>query len=185
MGKRLLNLEKIQDEHCDMTRTTAKRFRVLRNVGEAAIHFPKDEPVLCIGSGDGFEVEVWKTIGFYSVGLDISSSKRCIALDHGVVSFKNMDGMSGKKFNVYCAHTLEHCANIKIMLDNIRDHCLTTVCLIFPIEQNGSKNPSHLSPITNIDDVHIDGMKTIRKYERWNDEREGFLILKKDSGYSG
>ena len=74
-----MNLEKIQDEHCDMTRTTAKRFRVLRNVGEAAIHFPKDEPVLCIGSGDGFEVEVWKTIGFYSVGLDISSSKRCSA----------------------------------------------------------------------------------------------------------
>lgn len=170
VGKRFL--EVLQDQHCDETRTTEKRFRVLRNVGEAAEYFPINEPVLCFGSGDGFEVEVWNLLGFKATGYDISQRKNKLAKKHGVDV--------GKKYpsNIYCAHTLEHLENRNLVLDEMRENCISTICLIFPIEPIGSNNPSHLSPIKSLNDINLD-MMVVLKYERLNNEREGVIIFKK------
>jgi hypothetical protein len=73
MGQKFL--EDLQDQHCDYTRTTGKRFRVMRNVGEVAPYYPINEPVLCFGSGDGFEVQAWDLLGFDAVGCEISEKK--------------------------------------------------------------------------------------------------------------
>jgi hypothetical protein len=167
LGKRFL--EKLQDEHCDETRNTEKRFRVLRNVGEAAPYFPINEPVLCYGSGDGFEVQVWSLLGFEAYGYDISSHKNKLAQSHGVEIKKDI------KANVYCAHTLEHLYDRDAQIKRMISNCISTVCFIFPIEPNGSKNPSHLSPIKSINDIVVP-MNIMVKYERWNDEKEGIII---------
>ena len=178
MGKKLL--EKIQDRHCDMTRTTTKRFRVLRNVGMAAPYFPIDEPVLCFGSGDGFEVEIWGRLGFSAIGCEISTKKRQIAEAHGCRTVGSLDDIERLgRFNIYSAHTIEHVQDYGIILERLAAVTLSTACIFFPIEPYGSKNPSHLSPVAALDDVRMDGMRTVVKTERWNDEREGVIIFKR------
>lgn len=171
-----MNIAELQDRHCDYTRNTEKRFRVLRNIGEAAPYFPIDEPVLCFGSGDGFEVEVWKMLGYDVVGCEISHIKRLIASDHNVRSYALLKDISCR--NVYCAHTIEHLKDRDDKLIRMWNISISVMCLIFPIEPNGSENPSHLSPVLNINDIKLPG-DTLLKYERWNGEREAILIAKK------
>ena len=172
-----MNSIEVQDQHCDYTRGTEKSFRVLRNIGKAAPYFPINEPILCFGSGDGFEIQVWKLLGFDVIGCEISSEKRKIAKGFKVKTFKNL--YNGLKRNVYCAHTIEHVENRMRVLSQLYNISVSTICLIFPIEPNGSMNPSHLSPVQNIEYIKLPG-KTVLKYEHWNNEREGIIIFKKD-----
>ena len=176
LGKELL--EKLQDQHCDETWTTTKRFRVMRNIGEAAPYFPEDEPILCVGSGDGFEVRAWELLGFDVSGYEISSSKIKIAAEYGVSTLDHgLENM--KPNNIYCAHTLEHFESSCKYIDLFCRLAISTICLIFPIEPYGSKNPSHLSPIRSIHDIDLPGFKIMLKKERWNDDREGIIIWKR------
>jgi len=180
LGKRLLNLEAIQEAHCDYTTGTSKQFRVLRNIGEVAPYFPINEPILCFGSGDGFEVRVWELLGYAAIGCELSSKKREVALSYGVETVSNLEACIGMRRNVYCAHTIEHVEDRDITMLRLASISISTICFIFPIEPNGSMNPSHLSPIESLDDVDILDMRTALKYERWNDEREGIVIFKGD-----
>jgi hypothetical protein len=161
-----------------MTRTTSKRFRVLRNIGMAAPYFPETERVLCFGSGDGFEIEIWRRLGFTAAGCEISKVKREIAMSHGLHTWGSLSQIK-EEFNVYCAHTIEHVVDNKLLLRQLSEMCITTMCLIFPIEPNGSKNPSHLSPVKSLNEVKVNGFKTVLKYEHWNEEREGVIIYKR------
>jgi hypothetical protein len=171
-------LEKLQDQHCDETRTTSKRFRVMRNVGESAPYFPEDEPILCVGSGDGFEVQAWKLLGFDVSGYEISSSKIRIAAKHSIATFyQGLEKLY--PYNIYCAHTIEHFDNSSEYIRIFSKLAISTVCLIFPIEPYGSNNPSHLSPVGSIHDIDLPGFKIMLKKERWNDEREGIIIWKR------
>lgn len=171
-------IERLQDAHCDPTRTTHKRFRVLRNIGEAAPFFPPDEPVLCYGSGDGFEVEVWRLLGYAAFGCEISSKKRAVAAAHDIVTVPTLDDMRDP-CNIYCAHTIEHLADPQAIIDQWLRMVQSTICCIFPIEPHGSKNPSHLAPVADLSAVRFPGLQTIIRTERWNDEREGFVIAKR------
>ena len=173
-----MNIVELQDMHCDYTRDTEKRFRSLRNIGEVAPHFPINEPVICFGSGDGFEVEVWQLLGYDAIGCEISSIKKDIASKYGIRTINSL--YDGARRNVYCAHTIEHVRNRDIAMKRIAAWSISTTCFIFPIEPNGSMNPSHLSPVKSINDIDIPGMQILLKYERWNDEREGIVIFKKD-----
>jgi len=164
----------LQDKHCDDTRGTAKRFRVLRNVGMAAPYFPVGEPVICFGSGDGLELEVWRLLGYAVTGVEISERKRAIANAHGCFTVDVLQGRG----NIYCAHTLEHVPDVGRVLALFRQTCISTICCIVPLEPDGSRNPSHLAPIRRLDDVRIEGMEVLLKMERWNDEREGVVICR-------
>lgn len=168
-----MNIAELQDQHCDYTRNTEKRFRVLRNIGEVAPYFPIDEPVICFGSGDGFEVEVWRLLGYDAIGCEISPKKRERALKYGVRTVTNL--YDDIRRNVYCAHTVEHVSNRDLVISRLAAWSISTICLIFPIEPDGSKNPSHLSPVQNLDDIKLPGV-TLLKYERWNNELEGVII---------
>jgi hypothetical protein len=179
VGKRFLNLEKLQDDHCDFTRGTNKRFRVLRNVGEAAKYFPIDEPIICIGSGDGFEVEVWKLLGFNAFGCEISTRKRIIAKAFGVTSVTNFADSQGR-CNIYCAHTIEHMKQAQLEINNWTKRVKTVICCIFPIEPMGTRNPSHLSPIKSLNTLKFPNMEILLKQERFNDEREGIIIARRN-----
>ena len=173
-------IEQIQDTHCDMTRTTEKKFRVLRNIGMAAPYFPENESVLCFGSGDGFEIEIWRRLGFRAVGCEISKVKREIARSHGLYSWADRTEVLGNH-NIYCAHTIEHVTDVEDTLGWFVKTCVSTLCLIFPIEPYGSKNPSHLSPIKSMEQLRIPRMEVVLKFEHWNDEREGVLIYQQRS----
>ena len=147
----------------------------MRNVGEAAQYFPEDEPILCVGSGDGFEIQAWMLLGFEASGYEISSSKIKIAAGHGISTFDQGLG-DIYPHNIYCAHTLEHLDNPSEYMKIFSRLAISTICVIFPIEPNGSKNPSHLSPIGSIHDINFPGFDILLKKERWNDEREGIII---------
>jgi hypothetical protein len=175
MGQKFL--EDLQDQHCDYTRTTGKRFRVMRNVGEVAPYYPINEPVLCFGSGDGFEVQAWDLLGFDAVGCEISERKRRISSGYRVYTYETLSQAQGQ-YNIYCAHTLEHVVDKRALISQLWEKCCSVMCLIFPIEPNGTKNPSHLSPIKNIDDVVVPG-SIIKKTVRWNDELEGLILCRK------
>ena len=166
----------VQDQHCDFTRGTSKRFRVMRNVGMAAAYFPEDEPVLCFGCGDGFEIEAWRLLGFDAVGVELSDIKRTVAAKRRLTVYKSMP--SGIGANIYCAHTIEHLPYIKKTIKELWHICLSVMCLIFPIEPHGTRNPSHLSPIKSLDDIDVPG-RILYKQSRFNDEPEGVIICKR------
>ena len=188
MGPELL--EKLQDEHCDPSRGTLKGARILRNVGEVARFFPIDEPILCVGSGDGLEVEAWKLLGYDPVyGLDISHWRCMVAQKHGVRTWVvDIAGsrlprpLNGKRqyANVYCAHTLEHCTNPPLAIEKFSKWAFSTICIVVPVELNGSRNPSHLSPFSGLN-LQIGGFGVVYSDERINDELEAVKVYKRNA----
>ena len=180
MGKELL--ERLQDRHCDWSRGTKKGFRVLRNVGDAARHFPLSEPLMCFGCGDGLEVEAFKLLGFDVIGCDISRKKRLVAEQHNTLVYAPDDPLLEQiERNIYCAHTIEHVEDLVQTLEYFEEVAISTICIICPIEPRGSRNPSHLSPIRSIRDLELSDWtywKPIRIEERFNDEPEAVLVWK-------
>ena len=173
---------KLQSKHCDMSRKTDKSFKILKNIGEVAYHFPMNEPILSVGCGDGFELDVWKLLGFKDVkGVDIDPEKIAIAKSFGCdaecCSIKDYE--PDKDRNIYCAHTLEHCKNIEATMKTLQQLTLKVLCIIVPIEKNGTKNPSHFSPIRSLVDIPIDTMKIVRCYENHNYELQGIIVCKR------
>lgn len=181
--------EQLQSTHCDKSRGTSKGARILRNIGEVSKYYPINEPILCIGCGDGLEIEAWKLLGYNDVrGIEIDREKAKIAKKHGCnVSTHNIEDWfinedlfidvikPGERLNVYCAHTLEHCSSVEIVIGTIKDLTLNTACIIVPIEPNGTKNPSHHSPVKKLSDINLD-MPIVLCAERYNDELEGIKV---------
>lgn len=174
-------LARIQTKHCDMSRGTAKGRRILRNVGEVSRFFPLDEPVLCVGSGDGLEVEAWRLLGYEAHGVEISPHKASIAKRHGVpcteAPAESLNEVAGN-WNIYCAHTLEHCTDPSTVLAQFVGMALSTICIIVPIEPMGTRNPSHLNPIKSLSDIRLPGLLEEMRAERFNDEPEGVIVWK-------
>ena len=173
----------IQNKFCDMSRKTDKSFKILKNVGEVAYHFPFDEPILCVGCGDGFELDAWKLLGFKDVkGIDVDPEKVAIAKSCGcdaeVASIE--DYTFDEKINIYCSHTLEHCKDIDNIFEIFERNFLSVICVIVPIEKQGTKNPSHLSPIFSLYDIcwGIQDKKVVRCYENHNYELQGIVVWK-------
>lgn len=178
MGQGLLEIERLQNAHCDWSRGTRKGHRILRNVGEVARFFPSEEPLLCFGCGDGLEVEAWKLLGYDAVGCEISKEKSAKAEVFGV-RIMSQKALGVYSLNVYCAHTIEHVVDAKAILEWFSKIALSTVCIICPIEPNGSRNPSHLSPVRALTDIMVPGMKVVQMIERYNDEPEGLIVFKR------
>ena len=164
-----------------MSRKTSKSFKILKNIAEVAFHFPIDEPLLSIGCGDGFELDVWKLLGYNVLGIDLDKEKVDIAVKHGcnAIYIPVEDFNPYTKMNVYCSHTLEHCRNSSAVIKKVRMIALSTVCIIVPIEKQGTKNPAHLSPVKSISDIIIKDMHVVRCYENFNYEYQGIIVWKK------
>lgn len=171
---------RLQEQHCDDSRGTRKGARILRNVGEFARWFPRDEPIICVGAGDGLEVEAWQLLGHEATGIDISPKKARVASKFGVpVLDLDAHGADYRGRNIYCAHTLEHCKDAESLLYSFALNALSTICVIVPIEPDGSRNPSHLSPIRNLSQLHLperSGWIETLRTERHNDEPEGAIV---------
>ncbi len=176
--------EKLQATHCDMSRNTNKAPKILKNIGGVCHHFPIDEPILCVGCGDGLEIDIWKSIGFKSVsGIDLDSEKVEIAnncnCDVRKLSVEEHTNTFGIRNNIYCAHVLEHCQDVKVVLEKFKKIALSTICVIIPIEKNVTKNPSHLSPVRSVADLSIKGWRVVRMYENFNYELQGIVVWKR------
>lgn len=179
----MMNKKGLQDAHCDNSRCTSKGYRILRNIGQMSKYFPRDEPIMCVGSGDGLEVEAWRLLGYDAVGLDISTSKVEVSRQHGIPSTDvPIEAVNefDRPYNIYCAHTLEHCESIEGILCLFEKTAISTICIIIPIEKRGTRNPSHLSPFWSLDELRIksDYFSEVLRVERYNDELEGAVVWK-------
>lgn len=179
-----MNDAKLQDLHCDWSRGTNKGARIFRNIGEVARFFPLSEPVLCVGCGDGLEVQAWRLLGYRADGIDISVAKRKVAESHGVpyTSAPAEDILAdiSPGFNVYCAHTLEHLLSPDTVMQEMRRIVVSVMCIIVPIEAKGSNNPSHLSPVLDLSHIRLSGnIEEVMRCERWNNEPEGIIVWRK------
>lgn len=153
---------------------------MLRNVGAIAKYFPLEEPILCVGSGDGTEVLAWGVLGYDVCGIDISKRKSGYANIRGASTYcaDAEEGISIAGHNIYCAHTLEHMQNPQRFIDHALQTAISTLCFIIPIEVNGTRNPSHLHPFSSLNGLGITMGKVIYKTEHYNDEPEGIMVIK-------
>ena len=171
--------QQIQDEHCDWSVGTPKGARILRNVGRVARFFPLGEKILCVGSGDGTEMLIWRALGYRVFGVEISNTKAQLSDERGEFAMCEdiEDTIHYKRgCNIYCAHTLEHLGNPEKFLNQAISQAPSTVCVIFPIEINGSKNPSHLSPISSIKQIEHYG-KVRHSETLFDNEPQGMVIF--------
>lgn len=186
MGEGLLNEEILQDLYCDPSRGTNKGARILRNVGECAPFFSREEKVLCVGCGDGLELQAWELLGYKVIGLDISKAKAVVAKAHGCTIWRSeahnlIDiSMGVHDFaNIYCAHTLEHLRQPQRMVAAFARLAVRTIAIIVPLEPKGTKNPSHHMAVRRIGDIQILGWRVVKAEERYNHEPEGVIIFAK------
>jgi 2-polyprenyl-3-methyl-5-hydroxy-6-metoxy-1,4-benzoquinol methylase len=165
-----------------MTRKTSKAYKCLKNVADVAYHYPIDEPILCVGCGDGFEVEIFNLLGFKAFGIDVDPEKINIAKSHGLnVKLSMIEDLDpNERHNIYCAHTLEHCEKYRQVLEKLKNIMLSTMVVIIPIEKNGTNNPSHLSPIRSLSDLELKNLKMVRCYENFNYEFQGVIVWKEE-----
>lgn len=172
--------------------------RVIRNVQECARYL--ESPVVCIGCGDGLEVEYLASNLFIVpskeniLGIEVAKDRvagavaRGLPVVEGVVEnlpdiIQNQYGPD-KKMNIYCAHTLEHCFNLDLVIKNMKEVALNTIVIIVPIELSGkSPNIAHYTPIADLGQIAnkfgINWKVAMLSY-RWNMELEGLLVLKRD-----
>lgn len=188
------NYEFIQQKYTSDSRGSRMGRRVLQNVAECAQYLKP--PVLLIGCGDGLELECMaKQLNIpateeYIMGIEVTPER--VATAHAnnlpvVLGYAEgmLDIVGDKKYNsVYAAHTLEHCFNRELVIENFKKVALETVVIIVPIEVRGyTKNRAHYSPISNTGSVaNCFGMdwKVINLSYRWHIELESLLVMKKD-----
>jgi len=182
----MMTEEQLQDLHCDPSRGTDKGPRILRNVGDCAPWFPLNEKVLCVGCGDGLELQAWELLGYGVIGLEISKAKTVVAKAHGCRVWRGeanrlVEVSVGiqRYANIYCAHTLEHLKDAEKLLRAFGRIAVSTVAIIVPIEKNGTRNPSHHYVVKKISDIRINGWEVVRMEERYNCEPEGLVILRR------
>lgn len=140
---------RIQKEESAMSRGTPYGIRAVENIGRMEEYL--QGRILVIGCGDGLELEALEKRGFKCSGIDISDEKIDIAVKMGLdaqvaradqrIPFRDDSFMT-----VYCAHTLEHMQDIETAVAEIR-RVADRAVIVVPIEEAGSDNPAHTSPI--------------------------------------
>jgi len=166
--------------------------RVAKNIAECAQYLKP--PILCVGCGDGFEVECLAKglnvppLEEHVYGVEVTRERVKIAQENKLPvvlgAAENIPEIVGdRKFNIYCAHTLEHCFDIKKVIDNFKKIALDTIVIIVPIELKGrTRNRAHFSPVANLGSIsNMFGMDyEITISYNWCIELQGRLIIKKD-----
>lgn len=188
--------EQIQTRYTSSSRGTRMGRRVANNVAELAPNLKP--PIICVGCGDGFEIECMLTHFNISIqenaqsqqiiGLEVTQSRVQIAQAAGLPVYEgpaeNIQDIvpENAKRNIYCAHTLEHCFNSIAVIESFKKVALDTIILIVPVEVKGrTVNRAHYYPIANLGYItNLFGMDwQITTQYRWNIELEGVLILKR------
>jgi hypothetical protein len=170
--------------------------RVARNVAEFAPLL--NPPIAMIGCGDGFEVECMlkhfnipieqNAVSKQIIGLEVTKNRVEIAQASHLPVYEGsaeniLDFVGDIKYNIYCAHTLEHCFNKQATIESFKKIALDTIVIIVPIELRGrTRNRAHYSPISNLGSIANQfGMDwKITMTYRFNIELEGVVILKRD-----
>ena len=192
--------EEIQRKYCSNSRSGKSRKpsrmgnRLVRNVSEALPYFlengGKDAPILDIGCGDGLGLEVFKENGFTDVtGVEVvqervetAQSYDLKVLQGTAETVKDVLKDTGKKYNIFCSHTLEHCQDQPLALSQIKDLALSLVWILVPVEfKKKSGNVAHFTPIDSLEQLRafFDPMewKNVRYMYRNNLEAEGLLAF--------
>jgi len=187
------NYEAIQQHYTSNSRGTRMGRRVARNVAEMAQYLKP--PILSVGCGDGWELEMLAqtlkvpATSEYVRGIEVTAERVTEAqshqLDVQLGSLENFPELCGeKRYNIYCAHTLEHSFDKVKAIENLKQVALDTVVLIIPVEIHGkSRNRAHYSPIANLGYLaNLFGMnwKVVNMMYRWNVELEGVLVLNRN-----
>lgn len=190
------NYTEIQSKGSVYSRNHKNGSRVRRNVYEFVCYL--NPPLLCIGCGDGLELEYFRD--YYGLengtkqilGVDISEDKIQVCLDHGlnadVGTGENIfDIVGDKKYDIYTAHTLEHSFDLKKTLNNYKKIALSTIIIIVPIEVVGTHNKAHLNPISNLSQItrHFGINWRITTFYRFNLQAEGVVIAKRSKFIKG
>lgn len=192
------NYEIIQQKYTSNSRGTRMGRRVSQNVTECVSYL--SPPLVCIGCGDGWEIEVLlKHFGSsiednqrtkQIVGVEVTKERVQTALSNNLPVFEGaaeniIEILGETRYNIYCAHTLEHCFNREVVIECFKRVALDTVVIIVPIELGGrTRNRAHYHPIANLGYIaNLFGMdwKIVNLSYRWHIELEGLLILKRDS----
>jgi len=185
------NYEAVQTEFTSSSRGTRMGRRITKNISECSQYL--QPPVLCVGCGDGWELEqLAKSMNVEPKkniieGIEVTSSRVEIAKQHNLPvhlgSAENMlDIIGDKKFNILCMHTLEHCFNIQLAIENFKKAALDTIVIIVPIEVKGrTRNRAHYSPISGLGKIaNMFGMDyEITISYNWCIELQGRLIVKR------
>jgi hypothetical protein len=183
--------EQIQHNKTSRSRGTRMGQRVTRNVEEFVevakrLQVPIDN-VLCVGAGDGWEVQEFMRFGYTSIGVEVAEERCKVAKEHNIdVIYGVVEELSSlfppKKWNVYCAHTLEHCFNRDLAIEQMMKVTKDWIYIVAPIEPRGSPNKAHYSPIRDlqgIKDAFSKGWVKIREVHRFNLEPEGSLLFRR------
>lgn len=201
------NYEQIQRRFTSNSRGTRMGRRVLENVKECAKYLDPKIPTLCVGCGDGYEIEclqaalsthhIRNNIATFDsmptidvVGIEVSqervntAKKRGFNVFQGTAEDLHNVALNRTKYNIYCAHTLEHCYDQSRVFDNFKKICANTIVIIVPIESRGkSPNKSHYTPIPNLGSIAIHfgmGWRVVNLSYRHHLESEGLLVLTRD-----
>jgi len=189
------NYEQIQRNYTSDSRGTRMGRRVAKNAQEMAPYLKP--PICCVGCGDGWEVEqLSQALGIQRaeiqgniLGVEVTKDRVSVAQANNLPvvegAAENLADIVGDtKYNIYCAHTLEHCFDRKIVVENFKKIALDTIVIIVPVEIRGrTRNRAHYSPISNLGVIaNLFGMdwKTVNMSYRYNIELEGVLVLKRD-----
>jgi glycosyltransferase involved in cell wall biosynthesis len=112
--------------------------------------------ILEIGCNDGFGTKHIQDLGFEVEGLDISKEKVKRAKARGLkVKQGSMHSLpyEDKSFGtIFCSHTLEHAHSLATAIKEMQ-RVAHRVVIVVPIEEEGSDNPAHSSPIRNGNDI--------------------------------
>lgn len=112
--------------------------------------------ILEIGCNDGLGTKHIQDLGFEVEGLDISKEKVKRAKARGLkVKQGSMHSLpyEDKSFGtIFCSHTLEHAHSLATAIKEMQ-RVAHRVVIVVPIEEEGSDNPAHSSPIRNGNDI--------------------------------
>lgn len=188
--------EAIQTHYTSNSRGTRMGRRIIKNVNQLASFL--QPPIICVGCGDGFELECLLKHFNISieenantkqiVGLEVTKSRVQIGYANNLPVYEgpaeNITQFVGEiKYNIYCAHCLEHCFDRDAVIENFKKIALDTIVIVVPIELSGrTRNRAHYAPIPNLGYItNLFGMDwKATTFYRWNIELEGVLILKRD-----
>jgi hypothetical protein len=188
--------EQIQQNFTSNSRGTRMGKRIARNIAEFAPQL--QPPIVCVGCGDGLEVEYLlnhlnipiqeNAVSKKVIGLEVTKSRVAIAQAANLPVYEaaaeNIVDIvpENAKRNVYTAHCLEHCFNRDAVIAAFKQIALDTIIIIVPIELRGrTRNRAHFAPVANLGYLaNCFGMDwTITMQFRWNIELEGVLVLKR------
>lgn len=124
---------------------------------------PIESSVVDIGCGEGRGMDALKNCGFKSIsGIDLSQEKLDKAKSRGWETVYNEDFHKLIRHQyeydyAFCSHTLEHAYDLELALSSIELVVKKALFFIVPVGETkegvATYNPSHTSPIKDIDEI--------------------------------